>query len=135
MLQKSYVQDTNKVCTGAGSLSPCFACCFRAQLGTRGWEQGCRPPTPTPLTSTHKVLPEEGQTKVSSQRGEEGPDAWEQLGEAGGAGDEIAEGADAENAVGVGTNDVVVARGQVVCLHQLQGQRAVGTEGPDSAPR
>lgn len=142
-MQTRCTKVAGKACTGAGSLSPCPARSLGAQpLGTAGdqrsWlEAGMQAPDPhpdpAPLTPTHEVLPEEGQAEVASQCGEEGPDAWEQLREAGGAGDEVAEGADAEDAVGVGTNDVVVAGGQVVCLHQLQGQRAVGTEGTDRA--
>lgn len=76
-----------------------------------------------PLTATHQVLPEQGQAEVSGQRGEVGADAREQLLEARGARDEVAEGADAENAVGVRADDVVVAGGQVVSLHQLRGQK------------
>lgn len=76
-----------------------------------------------PLTPAHQVLPKHGQAEISGQRGEEGVDAREQLLEARGTRDEVAEGADAEDAVGVRADDVVVAGGQVVCLHQLRGQK------------
>lgn len=76
-----------------------------------------------PLTPTHQVLPKHGQAEIPGQRGERGADAREQLLEARGARDEVAEGTDAEDAVGVRADDVVVTGGQVVCLHQLRGQK------------
>jgi len=85
----------------------------------------CPPRCPRPLTPAHQVLPEDGQAEVAGQGGEEGPDAREHLGEARRARDEVAEGADAEDAVRVGADDVVVAGGQVVRLHQLRGQHGI----------
>lgn len=104
------------------------------RAGQEGAGRGSRQPHPSwagqaPLTPTHQVLPKHGQAEVSGQRGEEGADAREQLLEARGARDEVAEGADAEDAVRVRADDVVVAGGQVVCLHQLRGQK--GSRGRD----
>lgn len=66
------------------------------------------------LTSRHEVVPKDGQAEVSRQRCQGGLDAWEFLREPRGLCPEVAESAEAEDAVRVVAKYVVPAGQQVV---------------------
>lgn len=78
------------------------------------------------LTSTHQVIPEEGDSEPDGQHHQVRSESREQLRKPSCLGAEIQEGAGHQDAVGMEANQVVLPRVQLRRFHQLEAQLPMG---------